>query len=120
MGLILLSWSDYFRPFSRRFGFLSRPLVQPPGTAFQRFQAEQGALQARRGEGDPEVLDDVIAIDRLELVERLPAHLVGQDRGRRLRDRAALAAEAHVLDAIALADLQEHRDLVPAERVRVV
>src|SRR2546430_2167912 len=114
MGLILLSWSEYFRPISRRFGLFAGPLVQAPGAAFQGLQAEEGALEARRGQGDPEVLEHVVAVDRLQLVQGLALHLVGEDRGRGLRDRAALAGKAHVLDAVARTDLQVHRDLVAA------
>src|SRR5437763_13031354 len=100
MGLILLLKSEYFRPFSRGFRLLAWPLVEPPGAALQRFQAQERALQARRRERDAEVLKDVVAVDCLQLVERLPLHLVGEDRGRGLRDRAALAAEAHVVDPV--------------------
>src|SRR5258708_31196313 len=120
MGLILLSKSEFLRAVSGRFGFLARPLVEAPGAAFERFQAQQRALDARRAERDAEVRDDMIAIEGLELVEGLPTHLIGEDRGRSLRDPAALAAEGDVLDLLALPDPQEHRDLVTTERIRVV
>src|SRR2546423_6038275 len=106
MGLILLSKSEYFQPISRRFRLLAGPLVEAPGAALQGLQAEQRAFEARRGQGDSEVLEHVLAVDRLQLVEGLPLHLIGEDRRRGLRDRAALAGKAHVLDAVARADLQ--------------
>src|SRR5260221_6231333 len=120
MGLILLSKSELLRAVSGRFGFLARPLVEAPGTAFQGFQAQERALDARGAERDAEVRDDVIPVERLELVERLAADLVGEDRRRGLRDRAALTAECDVLDRLVRTDLEVHRDLVAAERVRVV
>src|SRR5438445_9711410 len=120
MELILLLKSEYLEPLSRGLRLFARPLVKPPSAAFQGLQAEERALHTRRRERDPEALDDVVAIDRPELVVRLPAHVVGEDRRRGLRDGAALSGECDVIDPIVRPDLEEHRDLVAAERVRVV
>ena len=54
-------------------------------------EAEQRALEAHGRELDADQLDDVLAVHRGDLVERLADDLVGQDRHRRLADRAALA-----------------------------
>src|ERR1700704_3823937 len=115
MRLILLPKSEYRAAGSRRSRLFAGPLVEAPGAAFQGLQAEQGAFEARRGQGDAEVREDVVAVERLELVEGLAPDLVGEDRGGGLRDRAALAAERDVVDPVVRADLQVHRDLVAAQ-----
>src|SRR6185503_13108725 len=94
------------------------PRRQTPRSTLQRLQAEQRAFDSRWTDRDTEILKDVIAVDRFDLVERLALDLFGEDRSGRLRDRAALAVEAHVRDAVVL-DAQGHAQLVAAQRVRV-
>src|SRR6187551_1202243 len=61
-------------------------------------QRQQGALAARGGDLDAELLDHPVGAELLDLLERHADQLVGRDRGRGLGDRAALAVEAQVLD----------------------
>ena len=55
-----------------------------------------------------------------DLLELHPDVLVGRDRGRGLRDRAALAVEAQLGDLAVLVHADVHAHLVPAEGVVVV
>ena len=66
---------------------------------------------------DAEQVDDVLAPERGDLGRRLALDLLAQHRHRGLRDRAALAAEAHGLDALIVGQAQVDGDLVAAERV---
>src|SRR5712691_6966490 len=94
------------------------PRRQTPRRALQRLQAEQRALDASRADRDAEILENVVAVDGLDLVERLSLDLFGEDGRGRLRDRAALATEAYIRDTV-VGDAQRHAQLVTAQRIRV-
>jgi len=71
------------------------------------------------GDVDPEQLEHEVAVEPQDLLAGLAFQLVGHQRGRCLRDRAAVAAECYVLDAAVGVELQLHPELVAAQRVRV-
>src|SRR5215204_1363389 len=102
----------------RRVG-LPRGGLPEPG-ALEHLQRQQRALHARRGDVDPEQVEDEGLVEAHELVDRHADHLVGGHRGARLRDRAAVAGEAQLLDAVVAVDLDLHLQLVAAERVEVL
>src|SRR5215213_5383758 len=99
-------------------GLLGPARVAGRGAA-HHLQRQQRALASRRADVDSELLDDPVGAQALDLLERHPDQLVGADRGRRLRDRAAVAVEAEILDPAVLHD-DVHSELVAAERVVVV
>src|SRR5213078_426139 len=87
--------------------------------AAQDLEVEQRALAARGRDGDAEQVDEPFAVEVGDLPERHPDVLLGGDRRRCLRDRAALPVEAQVGDLSVLdADVNAH--LVAAQRVVVV
>src|SRR3954467_6925421 len=86
----------------------------------EHLQREQRALHARGGDVDTEQLEHELLVELEQLVDRHALHLVGDHRGRRLRDRAALTAEGDVGDATLVVDLQLDLQLVAAQRVDVL
>src|SRR5262245_7570925 len=81
-------------------------------------EAEDRALEPDRRQRNPYLLEQLVLRQGRD-VGGLPAlHHLGEHRRRRLRDRAAAALEADVVDRLAvLAEAHEDRDLVTAERV---
>src|SRR5205823_4153363 len=112
-------WGDPELEWSFRLHLFAGPRRESPGRALQRLQPEERALDARRTDRYPEIREHVIAIDSLHLVERLAFYFFRKNGGGRLRNGAALTREMHVVD-VAVIDLELHRHLVAAERVRVV
>src|SRR5881396_3374491 len=98
---------------------VARPLRKAPGGSLDRLQSQQRALGARRADRNAEVLEDMLSVDRLHLIEALALDLLGEDRRRRLRDRAAASLEAYVLHLVVL-DEERHGDLVATEGIGVV
>src|SRR4051794_21009204 len=88
--------------------------------ALEHLQREQRALHPGGGDVDPEQLEDEVLVEAHELLDRHADHLVGGHRRARLRDRTAVAREAHVLDAVLPVDLELHLQLVAAQRVEVL
>ena len=74
----------------------------------------------RRRDLDPEQVEDLGLVQAQQLLAGPAVELLGQHRGRRGRDRAALALERDVADAAVLAEGDEDVLLVTAERVRVL
>ena len=83
-------------------------------------EAEHRALHPRGGDVDPEQVEDGLLRHPQDLLAAHAGELVGQQRGRGGRDRAALALEAHLRDAVVLIELDEDVLLVAAERVGVL
>ena len=83
----------------------------------ERVEREEGALQPSRADLDAEQVEQVLGSERLDLGDRLPLDLVGEERGARLADRAAAAGEGDLGDD-PVADPEHQRDPVAAERVR--
>ena len=98
---------------------LPRRGLPEPG-ALEHLQRQQRALQARGRDVDPEQLEDEGLVEAHELLDRHPDHLVGGHRGARLGDRAAVAGEADLLDAVLAVELELDLQLVAAERVEVL
>src|SRR4051812_7643200 len=91
----------------------------PQARGLDDLQREQRALQARRGDVDPEQVEHEVSIELEQLLDRHPDQFVGGHRGRRLGDRAAVAGEGDVGDLAVLADPDLDLELVAAQRVRV-
>ncbi len=68
--------------------------------ALEHLQRQQRALHPRRGDVDPQQLQNERAIQCEELLDLHPLDLLGGHRGGGLGDRAAVALEAHVLDPL--------------------
>ena len=101
-----------FGPYS---GQLASPVVAPRITF-----SDSSAHLRRVGEMSMPSCSITQSAPRLrDLLDRHPDQLLRGDRRGRLRDRAALAVEAEVLDAAVLDD-DVHAQLVAAERVVVV
>src|SRR3954452_4984768 len=99
--------------------------VVPVGGAAERrplqhLQREQRALHAGRRDVDPEQLEHERLVEPQQVVDGHALDLVGHERGRRLRDRAAVAAERHLGDPALVVEHQLHAQLVAAERVVVL
>src|SRR5262249_47027333 len=88
--------------------------------ALEHLEREQRALEARRGDVDPEQLEDELLVELEQVLHGHADHLVGGHRRARLRDRAAVAGEAQGLDAVVAVDLDLHLQLVAAQRVEVL
>src|SRR5919198_3652220 len=99
-------------------GLPARGLAEPG--ALEHLQGQQRALDARGGDVDAEQVEHEAAVQPQQVVDGHPDHLVGGHRGRRLRDRAAVAGEAQVGDLAVAVDLDLDLQLVPAERVVVL
>src|SRR4029079_1882634 len=91
----------------------------PPEGALRRLEREQRALHAGRADLDPEKLEHVVRRHARRLVERLALDLVGEERCRRLADRAAPAGEADRRD-LAVAHPQLQRDPVATQGIRAL
>src|SRR3954449_340809 len=98
---------------------LPRRGVAEPG-ALEHLQREQRALHARRGDVDPEQLEDELAVEAQQVVDGHADDLVGGHRRRGLGDRAAVPGEGEVRDAALVVDAQLDLQLVAAERVVVL
>src|SRR5437868_11311299 len=82
----------------------------------ERLVAEHCALQPGGADLDAEEVEEIVRPERLHVGDWLALDLVGQERRRRLADRAAAAGEPDALDdAILDADLE--RDSITAQRV---
>src|SRR5581483_1844009 len=81
-------------------------------------EAKDRALEPDRRQLDPDLLEQLL-LGQPRHVRSLPAlDEIGQHRRRRLRDRAAAALEAHVVDRLTVGgEAHGDRDLVAAERV---
>src|SRR5919204_5965468 len=84
----------------------------------ERRQPEHRALEPHRRQLDADLLEQLVLVEDGHLA-RLPAlDELRQHRGRRLRDRAAAALEAHRLDRLSVrCELDRDADLVAAKRV---
>src|SRR4051794_12400264 len=84
----------------------------------QDAQAEDRALEPDRRQRDPDLGQELLLRELRHLGGGAAPHDVRQHRRRGLRDRAAAALEADVLDRLAVGgELDRDRDLVAAERV---
>src|SRR3954451_23863166 len=88
--------------------------------ALEDLQRQQRALHPRRRDLDAEQVEDVLAVELEQLVDRHALDLVGGHRRRRLADRATVAGEAQILDAALVVGAQLDAQLVAAERVGVL
>ena len=84
-------------------GVAGLALVLPVGGlaeagALDDLEAEHRALHPRRRDLDPEQVEDELLRQPQQLLARLAGQLVGQQRGRRGRDRAAFAVEGDLGD----------------------
>src|SRR3954453_17657403 len=102
----------------RRLG-LPVDLVTEPGR-LEDLEREQRALHPRRRDVDPEQVEDELAVELEQLGDGHALDLVRGHRRRRLRDRAAVAVEAHLVDPPVLPHLQHDLELVAAQRVVVL
>src|SRR3954454_15007106 len=81
-------------------------------------EPEDRALEADRRELDADLLEQLLLRQRGDLGDGLALDDLGQHRRGGLRDRAAAALEADVVDRLAVvAELERDRHLVAAERV---
>src|SRR5581483_2752839 len=80
-------------------------------------EGEEGALEAHGADGDAEHLDDLVAVDRLDLGEGLALDAGGEEARAGLRDGAAAAGELHVADLVLVVHVERETDLVAAEGV---
>src|SRR5262245_33097185 len=81
-------------------------------------EAEDRALEANRRELDADLLEQLLLRQLGDLGHSLALDDLREHRRRCLGDRAAASLEADVVDRVAVGtELQEDRDLVPAERV---
>ena len=83
-------------------------------------EAEHRALHPRRRDVDPEQVEDGLLRQPQQLLAGHADQLVGQQRGRGGRDRAALALEGDLGDPAVVVELDEDVLLVAAERVGVL
>ena len=88
--------------------------------ALDHLEAEHRALHPRRRDLDPEQLEDELLRQPQQLLAALADQLVGQQRGRRGRDRAALALEGDLGHPALVVEPDRHVLLVAAERVGVL
>jgi hypothetical protein len=101
-----------------------RPAVDRPGAlagqrVAQHLERQKRALAPGRGDVDPEQVEHPVGVERGGLVDVHPDQLLGGDRRRGLRDRAAVAVEAQVLDP-PVGDADLDTELIAAERVVLV
>src|SRR5438105_7127897 len=84
----------------------------------QRRQAEHRALEAHRRERDPDLVEELVLVERRDLARGAARHHLREHRRRGLRDRAAAAGELHLVDRLAVVGERDvDRHLVAAERV---
>src|SRR5207253_5253393 len=84
----------------------------------ERREAQHRALEADRGQRDPDLGEQLVLVERGDLLGGAALRHLHQHRRRGLRDRTAAARELHVVDRLAvLAERDVDRDLVAAERV---
>src|SRR5438309_1373533 len=85
----------------------------------QHVVGEKGTFQTDDAQGNSEVLQQCVLVQRLDVRPWKSFQHRREDRGARLADRAALALEADLRDPLGTVEVQMKGHFVTAKRVRV-